>query len=72
MQDAAIKMADASLFIVPANGRTNLEMGFGIPYLSQATKDLGRLTTLQREKEPLSKHIRINKRYTAQIHLRAS
>ncbi len=49
MQEAAIKMADASLFIVPAKGRTNLEMGFGIPYLSQATKDLGRLTTLQKE-----------------------
>lgn len=47
IQDAAMNMAEASLFIVPANGRTNRDIGLGIPYWSQAMKAFGRHTTLQ-------------------------
>lgn len=47
MQAAAMKMPEASLFIVPAKGSTKREMGLGTPYLSQAMKAFGSETTLK-------------------------
>lgn len=45
-----MKTADASLFMVAANGRTKRESGLGMPYASHATKALGMLTMLKERK----------------------
>ena len=44
-----MKTAEASLFMVAANGSTNRDISSGMPYWSQAMKAFGRLTTLRRK-----------------------
>ena len=54
-----MKTAEASLFMVPANGKTKREICFGMPYESQVIKALGSPTILHCYKK--NKHVNPNK-----------